>query len=221
MAGAMAEVSHGAEQQVSQLRAVDDALQTIRDRAAGVYEQAVEVSTLSEHIEAEAGAKRSDIDRALAILVDVKAAVERAASEVQGLHVTAADITRFVKTVSQIAEQTNLLALNAAIEAARAGDAGRGFAVVADEVRKLAEQSAAAADDIVQMTGVVTARVSNSSRAMETSASRVAEIEGVSREIDAALTTISRAAERTRYAARGMRTRSEEHTSELQSRQYL
>jgi methyl-accepting chemotaxis protein len=217
MAGAMAEVSHGAGQQVQQLRAVDDALQAIRDRAAGVHTQAIEVNTLAERIETEADAKRSDVDRALSILVDVKTAVERAASEVQELHATAADITRFVKTVSQIAEQTNLLALNAAIEAARAGDAGRGFAVVADEVRKLAEQSAAAADDIVQMTGVVTARVANSSRAMETSASRVAEIEGVSREIDAALTTISSAAERTRHAAREMRNAAEDNAEAVRS----
>jgi methyl-accepting chemotaxis protein len=217
MAGAMSEVSHGAGQQVQQLRAVDDALQTIRERAAGVHEQAVEVSTLAEQIETEAVAKRSDIDRALAILVDVKTAVERAANEVRDLHATAADITRFVKTVSQIAEQTNLLALNAAIEAARAGDAGRGFAVVADEVRKLAEESAAAADDIVQMTGVVTSRVSNSSRAMETSAARVAEIEGVSREIDAALTTISKAAEKTRYAAREMRNAAEDNAEAVNS----
>ncbi|MDQ3996841.1 MAG: methyl-accepting chemotaxis protein, partial [Gemmatimonadota bacterium] len=216
MAGAMSEVSHGAGQQVAQLRAVDDALQTIRDRAAGVHEQAVEVSALAERIETQAVAKRSDIDRALAILVDVKTAVERAANEVRELHATAADITRFVKTVSQIAEQTNLLALNAAIEAARAGDAGRGFAVVADEVRKLAEQSAAAADDIVQMTGVVTSRVSNSSRAMETSAARVAEIEGVSREIDAALTTISNAAEMTRHAAREMRTAAEDNAAAVE-----
>jgi methyl-accepting chemotaxis protein len=217
MASAMSEVSHGAGEQVHQLRAVDDALQTMRERAAGVHEQAVEVSTLAEQIETAAVAKRSDIDRALAILVDVKTAVERAANEVRELHATAADITRFVKTVSQIAEQTNLLALNAAIEAARAGDAGRGFAVVADEVRKLAEESAAAADDIVQMTGVVTSRVSNSSRAMETSASRVAEIEGVSREIDAALTTISTAAEKTRYAAREMRNAAEDNAEAVKS----
>jgi methyl-accepting chemotaxis protein len=211
MASAMSEVSHGAGQQVQQLRAVDDTLQAIRGSAAGVHEQAVEVSTLAEQIETEASAKRSDIDRALAILIDVRTAVDRASNEVRELHATAADITRFVKTVSQIAEQTNLLALNAAIEAARAGDAGRGFAVVADEVRKLAEQSAAAADDIVQMTGVVTARVSNGSRAMETSASRVAEIEGVSRAIDAALTTIVSAAEKTRQAAREMRAAAEDN----------
>jgi methyl-accepting chemotaxis protein len=217
MAGAMAEVSHGAGQQVQQLRAVDDTLQMIRGSAAGVHEQAIEVSTLAEQIETEASAKRSDIDRALAILVDVKTAVDRASNEVRELHATAADITRFVKTVSQIAEQTNLLALNAAIEAARAGDAGRGFAVVADEVRKLAEQSAAAADDIVQMTGVVTARVSSGSRAMEMSASRVAEIEGVSRAIDAALTTIVAAAEKTRHASREMRAAAEDNADAVKT----
>ena len=97
------------------------------------------------------------------------------------------DINRFVASVGQIADQTNLLALNAAIEAARAGDAGRGFAVVADEVRKLAEQSQKAADDIVSMTGSVTARVTISARAMEASAGRVGEIERVSRDIDSAL----------------------------------
>jgi methyl-accepting chemotaxis protein len=106
--------------------------------------------------------------------------------------------------VSQIAEQTNLLALNAAIEAARAGDAGRGFAVVADEVRKLAEQSQRAAQDVVQITGHVTTRVTTSARAMESGALRVGEIERLSREIDDALRIISDAAGRTRSAASGV-----------------
>ena len=61
-----------------------------------------------------------------------------------------------------------------------------------------------AADDIVHMTDVVTARVSTSTRAMETSAGRVGEIERVSRDIDAALSAIGDAAERTRIAAVGV-----------------
>jgi methyl-accepting chemotaxis protein len=142
-----------------------------------------------------------EIDRALGILVDVKHSVERAAEEIRALHTTVKDINRFVATVGQIADQTNLLALNAAIEAARAGDAGRGFAVVADEVRKLAEESQKAAEDIVQMTGVVTTRVTASARAMEASAGHVGEIERVSRDIDSALRSITDAAERTRVAA--------------------
>ena len=204
MASAMTEVSHGAENQVTQLRTVDEALQAIREAADSVMERSAEVNTLARDIESSAGQKRIEIERALGILKDVKRTVESATREVVGLNSTAADINKFVQTVSTIAEQTNLLALNAAIEAARAGNAGRGFAVVADEVRKLAEQSQRAADEIVQMTSIVTARVTSSSKAMEASASRVAEIETVSREIDAALETISQAAERARVAAGGV-----------------
>jgi methyl-accepting chemotaxis protein len=204
MANAMTVVSHGADAQVRHLRSVDDTLQEIREAAHGVKLGSSEVTALARNIEGVAQAKRTEIDRALGILVDVKHSVERAAEEIRALNSTVTDINRFVASVGQIADQTNLLALNAAIEAARAGDAGRGFAVVADEVRKLAEQSQTAADDIVRMTAVVTSRVTTSTRAMELSAGRVGEIESVSRDIDSALRTISEAAERTRIAAVGV-----------------
>ena len=204
MAHAMTDVSSGAERQVTQLRTVDEALQAIRAAAARVMERSAEVNTLAQGIETSAAEKRVEIARALGILKEVKRSVEAAAREVVGLNTTAADINRFVQSVGSIAEQTNLLALNAAIEAARAGAAGRGFAVVAEEVRKLAEQSQAAADEIVLVTGVVSSRVASGARAMEWSAARVAEIETVSRDIDAALATIAEAAERTRLAATGV-----------------
>ena len=204
MASAMTEVSHGADVQVQQLRSVDDTLHAIREAADGVKHRSSEVTDLARSIEGAAQSKRMEIDRALGILVDVKHNVERAAEEIRALNATVSDISRFVASVGQIADQTNLLALNAAIEAARAGEAGRGFAVVADEVRKLAEQSQKAADDIVQMTAVVTSRVTTSARAMEASAGRVGEIERVSRDIDAALRTITDAAEKTRVAAVGV-----------------
>ena len=217
MASAMTEVSHGADAQVQQLRSVDETLQVIREAAGGVQERSSEVTELARNIEDAAQAKRAEIDRALGILVEVKDSVERAAGEITALNATVTDINRFVASVSQIADQTNLLALNAAIEAARAGDAGRGFAVVADEVRKLAEQSQKAADDIVQMTGVVTTRVTSSAKAMEASAGRVGEIERVSRDIDNALRTITDAAERTRVAAVGVKGAAEANASAVSS----
>ena len=201
MASAMTGVSTGAEEQVSQLRFIEDALGAIRNSADSVTGRSSEVRSLAGEIEGTAAEKRREVERALAILVDVKRSVERASAEVTALNTTAADINRFVQTVMQIAEQTNLLALNAAIEAARAGEAGKGFAVVADEVRKLASQAQQAADDIVQMTAVVTRRVSSTSRVMEAGAARVVEIETVSHEIDDALRAISTAAGRARAAA--------------------
>jgi len=201
MATSMTDITNGAEGQVMQLRSIDDALRTIGDSAAGVLAGAESVNMLAGSIEESARAKRTEIERALGILGDVRSSVQEAASEVVVLNRTAEDINKFVASVSRIAEQTDLLALNAAIEAARAGHAGRGFAVVADEVRKLAEQAQAAADDVIRLTSVVTTRVATTARAMEAGASRVGEIERVSRDIDAALRTITAAAERTRDAA--------------------
>jgi methyl-accepting chemotaxis protein len=165
VADAVEEVSHGAESQVAQLRQVNEALDGIRTRGDNLVGGAQEVHGLASAIEAEAEAKRIEIDRALKILFDVRTIVEQAAGQVRELNTSASEINKFVVSVSRIAEQTNLLSLNAAIEAARAGEAGRGFAVVAGEVRKLADQTQAAADDVVKMTESVTTRVHATSKA--------------------------------------------------------
>ncbi len=209
MAASMTEVSSGAESQVRQLRTVDEALRSIRVNADEMLEGASEVTGLAGAIEDSARTRRAEIERALTILTTIRATVRDAAGEVVALTQTADDINKFVATVGRIAEQTDLLALNAAIEAARAGAAGRGFAVVADEVRSLAEQAQAAAEDVVQLTRAVTARVSSTTRAMEAGVANVNEIETVSRDIDEALTTISGAAARTREAAGSVALRAE------------
>ena len=200
----MSDVTEGAELQVSSLRDADAALQRVRERAHEVRAGAEEVVDLSAEIERQAREKRAEIARARTLLVEIRQSVDRAAAEVRELNATAESINQFVGIVSRIAEQTNLLSLNAAIEAARAGSAGRGFAVVADEVRKLADQAQHAADDVVQLTAVVTRRVGSTTSAMETGASRVADIETVSAGIDGALESIGKSAEQTRSAALGL-----------------
>lgn len=200
-ASAMTDVTDGAEKQVAALQAVDETLARMKVRAGGMRTGAAEVRALAEEIERSAEEKREQIGRGAGLLGDIRGSVEHAASEVHELNATMDSINRFVTVVSRIAEQTNLLALNAAIEAARAGSAGRGFAVVADEVRKLAEQAREAAQDVVQLTTVVSARVASTTDAMRSGSARVSEIEQITSSIDAALATITKAAERTRSAA--------------------
>ena len=201
---AVTQVSAGAESQVRQIMVVTRSLDTIRDAADGVAAGAEEVQALAASIHEQAADKRAELERTLLILVDVRAIVRQAAEEVRALNATVGDINKFVISVGRIADQTNLLSLNAAIEAARAGAAGRGFGVVADEIRKLADQSRAAADDVVDLTGSVTSRVSKTYSTMERGESQVGELERVSREIDDALASIAAAAERTTRAAAGV-----------------
>lgn len=217
VADAVGEVSLGAESQVLQLRNVNDTLDGIRSRADSMVAGADEVHALAGAIESEAESKRTDIQRALEILLDVRNIVQKAAAEVAGLTATAAEINTFVVSVSRIAEQTNLLALNASIEAARAGPAGRGFAVVAAEVAKLAEQTQTAADDVVRLTEAVTTRVTTTSRAMQGSTTRVIEIERVGRELNSALSTIVAAAERTRHSAASVSSAAKENVSAVEA----
>jgi methyl-accepting chemotaxis protein len=200
-ASAMSDVTDGAEKQVAALQEVDESLARMRVRAGGMRTGAAEVRALAEEIERSAQAKREEVSRGVALLGDIRGSVDRAAAEVHEMNATMENINKFVTAVTRIAEQTNLLALNAAIEAARAGTAGRGFAVVADEVRKLAEQAREAADDVVQLTTVVSARVTSTTDAMRKGSAHVSEIEQITSGIDEALTTITKAAERTRSAA--------------------
>ncbi|VAW15767.1 Methyl-accepting chemotaxis sensor/transducer protein [hydrothermal vent metagenome] len=74
--------------------------------------------------------------------------VEKTATQMKNLALTADKIGEVISMISDIAEQTNLLALNATIESARAGEAGKGFAVVASEVKALASETAKATEDI-------------------------------------------------------------------------
>jgi methyl-accepting chemotaxis protein len=198
---AVTQVSVGAEAQVRQIQQVTQSLNSIRDSADGVAAGAEEVQALAGSIEQQAKGKRSDLERSIGILYDVRTIVRQAADEVQALHATVGNINKFVGTVGRIADQTNLLSLNAAIEAARAGAAGRGFGVVADEIRKLADQARAAADEVVELTASVTSRVASTSTTMERGVGQVGEIERVSHEIDQTLAQILAAAERTRGAA--------------------
>nr|WP_136251438.1 methyl-accepting chemotaxis protein [Ningiella ruwaisensis] len=92
----------------------------------------------------------------------LKSTLQTTSEAISDLSGKCQNIAEVMQSIKTVAEQTNLLALNAAIESARAGEHGRGFAVVADEVRNLAIKSKESAEEIEQITTILTASANHS-----------------------------------------------------------
>ncbi|CAM4453056.1 PAS domain S-box-containing protein [Paenibacillus endophyticus] len=147
----------------------------INDREQATAKITGELLDMSEELlgRAKAGIAQSQ---------DVELAIEKVASETDGIMVLLRELEKqtelisgIVRTIRDVASQTNLLALNAAIEAAHAGEHGRGFNVVATEVRNLAGQVQEATKEVgTYVKGIVT-RVNEMTQGTTQTKSAVAE----------------------------------------------
>ncbi|MGD8189893.1 methyl-accepting chemotaxis protein [Brevibacillus ginsengisoli] len=155
IASSTVELTKGAESQ----------LETVVQVAKWMEQQKVEAKTM--RVKGEVMSERATdavrisqigrmtVEDVVSQMNELSETVEETEKRIASLHEHSKEIEAIVGFITYIASQTNLLALNAAIESARAGEHGHGFAVVAGEVRKLAEQAAASASQIAQLTEVI------------------------------------------------------------------
>ncbi len=155
----MEEMSASMEEISATLDTIAGSSRNMSDAVQNMYGLANEGAGLSDEIKAKARNIREEAveskSNTVTILDNNKKLLEVAIANSRSVD----KINELTNEILSISSQTNLLALNASIEAARAGDAGRGFAVVADEIRNLADNSRDTANNIQQISAMVTEAV--------------------------------------------------------------
>lgn len=148
MSAGMEETSASIAEITNSINQVYNAINEINGKAVASAEKAcIAVEKANDIYEHAMAAQSSAKDKTESMSQQVTERIEKSKA--------VKEIEELTDSILSIAEQTNLLSLNASIEAARAGEAGRGFAVVADEIGKLAQESAASATRIRQVSAEV------------------------------------------------------------------
>ena len=136
------QISHGS----------NDVLERIQSMQDCVVAETKNVEQIQKHAQAMNLETIENKNSAQSVFESVGVTLKEAVNESRSVE----KINVLTGNILDITSQTNLLALNASIEAARAGEAGKGFAVVAEEIRQLADSSRKAANDIQEISQIVT-----------------------------------------------------------------
>ena len=123
-----------------------DIVETIKNKSGEMYKETIESK-----------------EKANKVINEIKEDLRTSVNESKSVE----KIGELTADILGIAGQTNLLSLNASIEAARAGEVGRGFAVVAHEISVLADSSRDTANNIQEISNIVTLAVEKLAKSAE------------------------------------------------------
>ncbi len=152
LSASMEEVAATLDQITMGSQEILNASKDMSGKAENGAEFVKEVKNRAEDVKAMATDSKESTSR---MIEDIRALLQKAIENCQSVE----KINELTGEILNISSQTNLLALNASIEAARAGEAGKGFAVVADEIRVLADNSRDTANNIQEISAMVTQAV--------------------------------------------------------------
>lgn len=152
LAASMEEVAATMAQITSGAQAVLDSAKDMSVKAQNGTNFVNDVKGRAEELKVSATGSKESTSQ---MILDIRTLLEQAIENSKSVD----KINQLTGEILNISSQTNLLALNASIEAARAGEAGRGFAVVADEIRVLADNSRDTANNIQNISKMVTQAV--------------------------------------------------------------
>lgn len=138
----------------------DDVLSEIQQMDGRVKDGVSLVQSIKDHASAMYRSTMESKENTGSTIEEIRGNLRKALEDSRSVQ----QINEMTKEILTITSQTNLLSLNASIEAARVGEAGKGFAVVAGEIRELADSSARTANNIQNISDIVTEAVERLSR---------------------------------------------------------
>jgi methyl-accepting chemotaxis protein len=143
-------VRQGVQATSSALAGIRELSEALAGKTRAAKEDAIQLASATEEFASSSSEILRQVREAGELTEGATQATKAAATSVDRLKSSSAEIGKVTHMISAIARQTNLLALNAKIEASRAGEAGRAFAIVADEVKELSGKTESATKEIAE-----------------------------------------------------------------------